>query len=240
MNTLVAGPGSTLRAARRLLNRQLHFECPDISCGHHRRFIQFNNFGNTSASTSFFSTLSNNNSSAYTAPQTERAEENDSVGSDVLENHCNGSRVEGHALSEVEPVGRRLSDGTMDAYLDSVVKIFTVSSSPNYFLPWQNKSQRESSGSGFVIGGKRVLTNAHVVADHTFVLVRKHGSPTKYRATVQAVGHECDLAILVVQSEEFWEGMNSLELGDVPFLQEAVSVVGYPQGAEFTLCAPEE
>ena len=32
--------------------------------------------------------------------------------------------------------------------LDSVVKIFTVSSSPNYFLPWQNKSQRETFGSG--------------------------------------------------------------------------------------------
>lgn len=32
--------------------------------------------------------------------------------------------------------------------LDSVVKIFTVSSSPSYFLPWQNKSQRETMGSG--------------------------------------------------------------------------------------------
>ena len=32
--------------------------------------------------------------------------------------------------------------------LDSVVKIFTVSSSPNYLLPWQNKSQRETMGSG--------------------------------------------------------------------------------------------
>ncbi|MBA0688567.1 hypothetical protein Goari_006343 [Gossypium aridum] len=114
--------------------------------------------------------------------------------------------------------------------LDSVVKIFTVSSSPNYFLPWQNKSQRETMGSGFVIPGKKILTNAHVVADHTFVLVRKHGSPTKYRAEVQAVGHECDLAILVVESPEFWEGMNFLELGDIPFLQEAVAVVGYPQG----------
>ncbi|XP_059432692.1 protease Do-like 10, mitochondrial isoform X2 [Corylus avellana] len=116
--------------------------------------------------------------------------------------------------------------------LDSVVKIFTVSSSPNYFLPWQNKSQRESMGSGFVIPGRKILTNAHVVADHTFVLVRKHGSPTKYRAEVQAIGHECDLAILVVESEEFWEGMNFLELGDIPFLQEAVAVVGYPQGGD--------
>lgn len=68
------------------------------------------------------------------------------------------------------------------------------------------------------------------MADHTFVLVRKHGSPTKYRAEVQAVGHECDLAILVVESDDFWEGMNFLELGDIPFLQEAVAVVGYPQG----------
>lgn len=32
--------------------------------------------------------------------------------------------------------------------LDSVVKIFTVSCSPNYLLPWQNKSQRETMGSG--------------------------------------------------------------------------------------------
>uniref|UniRef100_A0A6N2NEM8 Uncharacterized protein n=1 Tax=Salix viminalis TaxID=40686 RepID=A0A6N2NEM8_SALVM len=68
------------------------------------------------------------------------------------------------------------------------------------------------------------------VADHIFVLVRKHGPPTKYRAEIQAVGHECDLAILVVENEDFWEGMDFLELGDIPALQEVVSVVGYPQG----------
>ncbi|KAK9139002.1 hypothetical protein Sjap_009596 [Stephania japonica] len=116
--------------------------------------------------------------------------------------------------------------------LDSVVKIFTVSSSPNYFLPWQNKSQRETMGSGFLISGRRILTNAHVVADHTFVLVRKHGSSTKYRAEVRAIGHECDLAILAVHSHEFWEGMAFLDFCDIPFLQEAVAVVGYPQGGD--------
>jgi len=85
--------------------------------------------------------------------------------------------------------------------------------------------------AGFVILGRKILTNAHVVADHSFVLVRKHGCPTKYRAEVKAVGHECDLAILVIENKEFWDGMNPLELGDVPFLQEAVAVVGYPQGS---------
>lgn len=83
---------------------------------------------------------------------------------------------------------------------------------------------------GFVISGRRIITNAHVVADHSFVLVRKHGSPIKHRAKVEAIGHECDLAVLVIDSEVFWEGMNSLELGDIPLLREEVFVVGYPQG----------
>lgn len=142
------------------------------------------------------------------------------------------------AVEQLNNAGGNGIADTIDAFsaielaLDSVVKIFTVASSPNYLLPWQNKSQRESMGSGFVIYGKRIVTNAHVVADHTFVLVRKHGSPTKYRAEVKAVGHECDLAILVVESDEFWEGMKFLELGDIPFMQEAVAVVGYPQGGD--------
>lgn len=85
-----------------------------------------------------------------------------------------------------------------------------------------------------MIPGRRIVTNAHVVADRTFVLVRKHGSPTKYKAEVQAVGHECDLALLTVDNEEFWEGMRFLELGDIPYLQEAVAVVGYPQGMDAT------
>lgn len=138
----------------------------------------------------------------------------------------------------VDPATKDMPFLRTDAYaaievaLDAVVKIFTVASSPNYFLPWQNKPQREITGSGFVIHGRRILTNAHVVADHTFVLVRKHGSPTKHRAEVLAVGHECDLALLTVESEEFWEGMNFLEFGNIPYLQEAVAVVGYPQGGD--------
>ena len=40
------------------------------------------------------------------------------------------------------------SSDAIEVALDSVVKIFTVSTSPNYLLPWQNKSQRETMGSG--------------------------------------------------------------------------------------------
>ncbi|BBH00594.1 DegP protease 10 [Prunus dulcis] len=138
----------------------------------------------------------------------------------------NNNKIRRRRLGDRRNNKRSTTDkDAIELALDSVVKIFTVSSSPNYFLPWQNKSQRESMAP-------KILTNAHVVADHTFVLVRKHGSPAKYRAQVRAVGHECDLAILSVESEEFWNGVNSLELGDIPFLQEAVAVVGYPQGGD--------
>lgn len=58
---------------------------------------------------------------------------------------------------------------------------------------------------GFAISGRRILTSAHV-ANHSYVQVRKHGSPTKHKAKVEAFGYECDLAILVVDSEIFLEG----------------------------------
>ena len=44
--------------------------------------------------------------------------------------------------------GSAAYSSAVDLAMDSVVKIFTVSTSPSYFLPWQNKSQRESMGSG--------------------------------------------------------------------------------------------
>ncbi|KAL0302958.1 UNVERIFIED_CONTAM: Protease Do-like 10, mitochondrial [Sesamum radiatum] len=175
------------------------------------------------SSIKFYSTCSASNSS--TPPDDDAS----SCGSSV--ENCEGD-AEAAAYAATRNAAMDDAYYAIELALDSVVKIFTVASSPSYFLPWQNKSQRESMGSGFVISGRRILTNAHVVADHTFVLVRKHGSPNKYRAEVQAVGHECDLAILVVENEEFWEGMNCLELGDIPFLQEAVAVVGYPQGGD--------
>lgn len=52
-------------------------------------------------------------------------------------------------LNRIKP--KRITTDTFSAIelaLDSVVKVFTVSCSPNYLLPWQNKSQRETMGSG--------------------------------------------------------------------------------------------
>ena len=49
---------------------------------------------------------------------------------------------------------------------DSVVKIYTVSKIPNYSTPW-NSNIKRAHGSGTIIEGNRILTNAHVVANET-------------------------------------------------------------------------
>ncbi|XP_004306333.1 PREDICTED: protease Do-like 9-like [Fragaria vesca subsp. vesca] len=116
--------------------------------------------------------------------------------------------------------------------MDSVVKVFCVHTEPNFSLPWQRKRQYSSSSSGFVIGGKRVLTNAHSVEHHTQVKLKKRGSETKYLATVLAIGTECDIAMLTVSDDEFWEGVSPVEFGELPALQDAVTVVGYPIGGD--------
>lgn len=77
--------------------------------------------------------------------------------------------------------------------MDAVVKVFCTHTEPNFSLPWQRKRQYSSSSSGFVIGGRRVLTNAHSVEHYTQVKLKKRGSDTKYVATVLAIGTECDI-----------------------------------------------
>eukprot|EP00741_Cyanophora_paradoxa_P006951 tig00001065_g6725.t1 len=122
--------------------------------------------------------------------------------------------------------------------LSSVVKIFATCMSPNFSMPWQMKRQSKSTSSGFAIEGRRIVTNAHSVANQTSVQVRKHGDAEKYTARVLAVAHECDLALLTVEEEGFWAGVEQLEFGGIPDLQDQVTVIGYPTGGD-NICVTE-
>ncbi|KAK1357825.1 putative peptidase S1C, Peptidase S1, PA clan [Heracleum sosnowskyi] len=141
----------------------------------------------------------------------------------LIESNGNGAV---HSLDEWENVAKVVPS------MEAVVKVFCVHTDPNFSLPWQRKRQYSSSSSGFVIGGRRVLTNAHSVEHHTQVKLKKRGSDTKYVATVLAIGTECDIAMLTVADDEFWEGVSPVEFGDLPTLQDAVTVVGYPIGGD--------
>jgi S1-C subfamily serine protease len=90
--------------------------------------------------------------------------------------------------------------------------------------------QQSRTGSGCIISGGRILTNAHVVSDRTFISVRRAGKADKYVARVESVSHELDLAILKVDKEEFYEGTTPLELGELPDVGDSVVVYGFPKG----------
>ncbi len=112
---------------------------------------------------------------------------------------------------------------------DSIVKIFTVSKIPNYSTPWNSNIHR-SHGSGAIIAGNRILTNAHVVANETFLEVKRHGDTTRYEAEVEFISHQSDLAILRVKDKSFFEGTTSLELDGLPTIQQEIAVYGFPMG----------
>ncbi|KAJ6404250.1 hypothetical protein OIU84_012434 [Salix udensis] len=128
---------------------------------------------------------------------------------------------------QVEP--NNLKDA---AFLDAVVKVYCTHTEPDYSLPWQKQRQYTSTGSAFMIGNGKLLTNAHCVEHHTQVKVKRRGDDTKYVAKVLARGVDCDIALLSVESEQFWEGAEPLEFGCLPRLQDAVTVVGYPLGGD--------
>jgi len=47
---------------------------------------------------------------------------------------------------------------------DSMVKIYSVQNKPDYDNPWNMDGPESVNGSGCVISGNRILTNAHVIA----------------------------------------------------------------------------
>jgi len=113
---------------------------------------------------------------------------------------------------------------------NAVIKIYSTTTPPDYFTPWRLLNPQQGSGSGAVIDGNRILTNAHVVANASYLQVQKNGEPKKYLAYVDFVSHEADLAIVKVQDESFFEKITPLKVGKLPEPLEKVSVFGYPFG----------
>lgn len=114
----------------------------------------------------------------------------------------------------------------------SMVRITTTSQQPDYEVPWNPGTVGGGVGAGFIIEGKRIMTNAHVVSNATFITVVKEGDPTPWEARVLHVAHDCDLAIIGVYDETFFEGTKPLEFGGIPELESSVSAYGYPIGGD--------
>jgi len=102
--------------------------------------------------------------------------------------------------------------------LRSVVKIYCTTSTPNGVIPWQMRQQTSVTGSGFVLSRSRrlIMTNAHVAQSSPFVEVRKHGDSNNFTGFVIFISLDCDLAVVYIPDDGFWQdGLCELTF-DVP------------------------
>ncbi|MBK8289358.1 MAG: trypsin-like peptidase domain-containing protein [Cellvibrionales bacterium] len=112
----------------------------------------------------------------------------------------------------------------------SVVQVFNQSREVNFQYPWQNGNINSGYGTGVVIAGNRILTNAHVIDNSLQLQVRKVGSDKKYQAKVAFISDERDLAIITVNDPDFFRDTEVLELGALPLLGDEVTTYGFPVG----------
>ncbi len=82
-------------------------------------------------------------------------------------------------------------------------------------------------------GENWIVTNSHVVADASFVQVRRFGDARKFSAHIKHQSHQCDLAILSVEDSSFWEDLPALTIEpELPELQAEVVCIGFPTGGD--------
>src|SRR4051812_25204537 len=123
------------------------------------------------------------------------------------------------------------ADTNFDAVANSVVKIFSTVRYPDVFKPWTKSAPSSITGSGVVIEGKRILSNAHVVQYASQVQVQANQSGDKVSATVEAIAPGIDLAVLKLDDESFFDTHPALPRAKLlPEIKDAAMVYGYPEG----------
>jgi len=122
--------------------------------------------------------------------------------------------------------------GPRDGLASSVVHIHIIADPPDILVPWQTEGIRHSVGSGVLIAGRRILTNAHVVESAVAIEVRRSDQSERFQARVAFVSHDADLAILEVEDERFFHGSQPIPIGDMPRLRQSVDVYGFPIGGQ--------
>ncbi len=114
----------------------------------------------------------------------------------------------------------------------SVMHVQVFRSAFDWSQPWRQEGVTGASGSGFFIAGGRVMTNAHVIANARQILVRRPDQADPYVATLEAVGNDCDLAVLRVHDPAFGKGLRPLPLGVLPTSGTRVNTYGFPLGGQ--------
>lgn len=125
------------------------------------------------------------------------------------------------------------SQATGDEIRDAVVKIHVTQRAPDFLRPWAKMSAKKVNGSGAIIAGNRILTNAHVVLYASQIFVQFHQTTDRVPAKVVHRWVGLDLALLELEDPSLLDGRPMLQLADgLPRVKETVNVYGYPLGGD--------
>jgi S1-C subfamily serine protease len=113
----------------------------------------------------------------------------------------------------------------------SVVKVFSTVRYPDPYKPWSKSTPQDVTGSGVVIEGKRILSNAHVVLYASQIQIQANQSGDKISATVESISPDMDLAVLKLDDETFFDSHPALPRANkFPENKDVVLAYGYPEG----------
>ena len=132
---------------------------------------------------------------------------------------------------DAKPAADAKSEPKSAALENTVVKIFSTSRLPDLYRPWTKQAPREATGTGVIIEGKRILTNAHVVLYASQVQVQGNQSGDKISATIESISPGIDLAVLKLDDESFFDARPPLaRAATLPAVKDSVLVYGFPAG----------
>ena len=102
------------------------------------------------------------------------------------------------------PAANQAIDTASGAW-EGIVNIDVSVLVPDYREPWNAGPTSGGSGTGFLIGKNRFLTNAHVVSNATRILIRTTNDPEPHPAKIVHIAHDCDLALIEAEDGSHFE-----------------------------------
>jgi S1-C subfamily serine protease len=115
----------------------------------------------------------------------------------------------------------------------SVVKVFAMIRPPDLSRPWLKPQANEVTGSGVVIEGRRILTNAHVVSYASEIQIQGSEGGDRLSAKVAFVAPGIDLAVLTLDDDKFFANHPPLaRTNALPDAKDAVLAYGFPAGGQ--------
>jgi hypothetical protein len=112
-----------------------------------------------------------------------------------------------------------------DSLESSVVRLAVTHQQWDPDRPWAKTKPETRQPSAVIIDGRYLLTTAQMIADATFIQVMKHGRTTQATAHPYRVDREIDLALLEVETPDFFDDMQPVRLaGETPTRGELQTV----------------